>query len=89
MNLSLADHSVTPPLIEVPRDYNAAYDLLQRNAARAAKTAYIDAASGTQLSYGELAQQALRCGNTLRAAGFAPESRSRLCLLATLAWPVG
>jgi benzoate-CoA ligase len=88
MNLSLADHSVNPPLIEVPRVYNAAYDLLQRNAVRAAKTAYIDATSGEQLSFGELARQAIRFGNALRAAGFAPESRVMLCMLDTLEWPV-
>ena len=38
MNLSSADHSVTPPRVEIPREYNAAYDLLQRNVSRAAES---------------------------------------------------
>ena len=29
--LSTADHSVSPPRIDVPRTYNAACDLLERN----------------------------------------------------------
>jgi len=88
MNLSSADHSATPPHVEIPRAYNAAHDLLQRNASRAAKTAYIDAATGTPLSFGELGQQAHQFANALRAAGFAPESRVMLCMLDTLEWPV-
>jgi len=41
MNLSTADHSVAPPRIDVPRDYNAAHDLIERNlaAGRGAKIA--------------------------------------------------
>ena len=31
MELSRADHSVSPPNIEIPREYNAAHDLLERN----------------------------------------------------------
>ena len=40
----------------VPRDYNAAHDLIQRNlqAGRAGKTAFIDDAG--QYTYGELAE---------------------------------
>ena len=30
-SLSSADHSVSPPHITIPRDYNAAYDLIGRN----------------------------------------------------------
>ena len=33
MNLSKSDHSVSPPRIEMPRDYNAAHDLIERNLA--------------------------------------------------------
>ena len=32
MHLSSADHSVSPPLVVFPRTYNAAHDLLARNA---------------------------------------------------------
>ena len=43
-SLSSADHHSTPPTVIVPRDYNAAHDLIERNliAGRAAKIAYID-----------------------------------------------
>jgi len=43
-SLSTADHRVSPPRIEIPRDYNAAHDLIERNlqAGRAGKLAYID-----------------------------------------------
>ena len=49
---SSADHSVSPPIVRVPRDYNAAYDLVERNlaAGRAARIAYIDDAG--QHSFG-------------------------------------
>ena len=45
MHLSHADHGSTPPRVEIPRDYNAAHDLLQRNAARPRKVAFIDASA--------------------------------------------
>ena len=41
MHLSHADHTASPPRIGIPRDYNAAHDLLRRNAARPGKVAYI------------------------------------------------
>lgn len=88
MHLSHADHSTSPPRVEIPRDYNAAYDLLQRNASRSDKVGFIDASSGAQLTYGQLAEQALRFANALRAQGFAPETRVMLAMLDTLEWPV-
>jgi benzoate-CoA ligase len=88
MHLSHADHSTIPPRVEIPRDYNAAHDLLQRNAARSGKVAYIDAVTGEQLTYGQLAEQAHRFAAALRAQGFAPESRVLVAMLDTLEWPV-
>src|SRR5689334_12644945 len=43
-SLSKADHRVSPPQVAIPRDYNAAHDLIERNlvAGRAEKTAFID-----------------------------------------------
>lgn len=78
--LSSADHSVTPPRVEVPRDYNAAHDLLERNlrAGRQDKIAYIDDAG--EYSFGELAARANRCGNALLTLGMHPEERVLLCL---------
>lgn len=88
MQTSRADHSTSPPQVEIPRDYNAAHDLLARNAGRHAKTAYIDASSGARLTYGELTEQAHRFANALRAQGFEPESRVMVAMLDTLEWPV-
>lgn len=88
MHLSHADHSTSPPRVEIPRDYNAAHDLLRRNAARPDKVAYIDASSGAQLTYAQLEEQAHRFASALRARGFAPESRVLVAMLDTLEWPV-
>ncbi|TFZ08402.1 benzoate-CoA ligase family protein [Ramlibacter humi] len=88
MHLSQADHSTSPPRVEIPRDYNAAHDLLQRNASRASKVAYIDASSGATLTYGQLAEQAHRFANALRARGLQPESRVLMAMLDTPEWPV-
>jgi len=88
MNLSSADHSTSPPRVDIPRQYNAAHDLLARNAQRAAKPAFIDAATGAQLTYGELAEQAHRLANALRARQLAPETRVMVAMLDTPEWPV-
>lgn len=88
MRLSQADHSTRPPRVEIPREYNAAHDLLARNASRAAKPAFIDASSGNALTYGELTRQAHRFANALRARGFQPESRVLMAMLDTPEWPV-
>lgn len=88
MHLSRADHNSTPPLVEIPRDYNAAHDLLARNKGRIAKPAFVDASSGEKLTYGKLTEQAHRFANALRAQGFEPESRVMIAMLDTLEWPV-
>ncbi|MDP3169736.1 MAG: benzoate-CoA ligase family protein [Polaromonas sp.] len=74
--------------MDIPRDYNAAHDLLARNAGRSDKTAFIDAVSGSTLTYGELDDKAHRFANALRAQDFAPESRILLAMLDTPEWPV-
>ncbi|MGE0498558.1 MAG: benzoate-CoA ligase family protein [Ramlibacter sp.] len=88
MNLSSADHSTSPPRVDIPRQYNAAHDLLARNAGRPAKTAFVDASSGTELSYGALTTQAHQFANALRARGLAPETRVMMAMLDTPEWPV-
>ena len=88
MSLSTADHRAQPPHITIPRRYNAAHDLLARNAAWPEKTAFINAISGEKLSYGELARQSHQFANALRAQGFAPESRVLVAMLDTPDWPV-
>src|SRR5829696_4321210 len=84
MHLSHADHGSSPPRVEIPRDYNAAHDLLQRNAARPDKVAYIDASSGERLTYAQLSEQAHRFANALRQRGITPETRVMLAMLDTL-----
>ncbi|MES2787429.1 MAG: benzoate-CoA ligase family protein [Pseudomonadota bacterium] len=88
MRTSRADHSHATPRIDIPRDYNAAHDLLSRHAARGRKPAFIDAASGAELTYGELANQAHRLANALRSRGFKPEARVMVAMHDTLEWPV-
>jgi benzoate-CoA ligase len=85
--LSSADHRVSPPIISIPRDYNAAHDLVERNliAGRAAKIAYIDDTG--RYSYGELAQRVNRAANALAGLGLEMESRIMLCHLDTIDFP--
>ncbi|MFN0314830.1 MAG: benzoate-CoA ligase family protein [Burkholderiales bacterium] len=85
--ISQADHSITPPRIDIPREYNAAHDLIERNllAGRAGKTVYIDDAG--RYSYGELAERVNRCANALLGQGLRAEDRVLLCLLDTIDFP--
>jgi benzoate-CoA ligase len=87
MKLSTADHSVSPPRIDIPRDYNAAEDLIGRNlaAGRSAKLAYIDDAG--QCSYAELAERVNRFGSGLLALGMRGEERILMAMLDTIDWP--
>jgi len=85
--LSRADHSVSPPTVAIPRDYNAAYDLIERNlaAGRADKIAYIDDTG--RYSYGELAQRVNRAANALVSLGLGMEDRIMLAHLDTIDFP--
>jgi benzoate-CoA ligase len=86
-SLSRADHRLTPPQVTIPRDYNAAHDLIERNlaAGRGSKVAYID--DGGSYSYGELAERVNRCASALVQLGIAREERVLLCLLDTVDFP--
>jgi benzoate-CoA ligase len=85
--LSRADHRSNPPVIEIPRDYNAAHDLVERNlaAGRGAKLAYIDDAG--RYTYADLAERVNRAANALRGLGLQMEDRILLCHLDTIDWP--
>src|SRR5579862_3747646 len=75
------------PSITLPRDYNAAVDLIERNlsAGRGDKIAVIDDAGS--YSYRELAARVDRAANALRKLGLEPEQRILLCLLDTIDFP--
>ncbi|HEX6265768.1 MAG TPA: benzoate-CoA ligase family protein [Burkholderiales bacterium] len=72
--------------MELPRDYNAAVDLIGRNlaAGRAGKTAYIDDAGSC--TYGELAERVDRAANALRALGIEREQRIAIAMLDSADW---
>ena len=67
----------------IPRDYNFAADVLQRNldAGRAKKPAYIDARGVT--TYGQLADRVARFAAALRGLGVKREERVLLALTDT------
>lgn len=85
--LSKADHSVSPPVIDIPREYNAAHDLIERNlvAGRGSKIAYID--DEGRYSYAELAERVDRAANALTGLGLEMESRIMLAHLDTIDFP--
>ena len=84
---SNADHSVSPPSVRIPRDYNAAYDLIERNlaAGRAAKVAYVDDAG--RHTFGQLAERVNRFGGGLLSLGLEMEHRVLLALTDTIDFP--
>lgn len=87
LQLSSADHSVSPPIIDIPRNYNAAHDLLERNlrAGRGTKLAYIDDQGGC--TYAGLLEKVNRFANAVSALGLRPEQRILLCLQDTIEFP--
>jgi benzoate-CoA ligase len=86
--LSHADRSVSPPTIRIPRRYNAAHDLIERNlaAGRAEKVAYVDDTGPT--TYGELAHRVDRVANALVGLGLRMEDRILLAHLDAVEFPV-
>ena len=87
VGLSTADQRVSPPRLDIPRDYNAAHDLIERNlqAGRGAKLAYID--DRGSYTYRELAERVNRCANALVGLGLESEQRVLLCMLDTIDFP--
>ncbi|MEO8738743.1 MAG: benzoate-CoA ligase family protein [Casimicrobiaceae bacterium] len=86
--LSHVDHSTSPPRITVPRAYNAALDLVERNlvAGRGDKTAFIDDAGS--YSYATLARRVNQCANAWRRLGLRIEDRVALLLHDSIDFPV-
>jgi benzoate-CoA ligase len=72
--------------MDLPRDYNAASDLVGRNlaAGRGGKVAYIDDTGA--VTYAELAERVDRAANALRALGVEPEQRIAIAMLDCADW---
>lgn len=87
VQLSQVTRGISPPEIAIPRDYNAAYDLIERNlrAGRGGKVAYID--DRGQYTYDELSRRVNRFANALTGLGVRREERILLCLLDTIDFP--
>jgi benzoate-CoA ligase len=77
----------TDPVGAIPRSYNFAADILERNlsAGRANKPAFIDPRGSW--SYGQLADRVDRFGALLRSLGLRREERILICLLDSIDWP--
>src|SRR5687767_8462970 len=75
------------PATEIPRDYNAAVDLVERNlgAGRASKIAYIDDAG--KYTFAELAERVNRAASALVSLGIQREERIALALVDTIDFP--
>lgn len=84
---SVVDCSVSPPRVSVPRDYNAAVDLIDRQVAggRGQHIAIHDDLGS--YSYAELADRTARAAGALRTLGVELEQRVVLCLLDTIDFP--
>jgi benzoate-CoA ligase len=78
---SRIDLAASPPHVELPRDYNAAYDLLQRHVdeGRGDHVAIID--DDGSHTYRAVAERALRAAGALAGLGVVPEQRVALCML--------
>ena len=75
------------PAPAIPREFNAAHDLIERNlrAGRADTLAYID--DGGRYTYGELAERVDRFTVALRRLGLQQEQRILLCVQDSIEFP--
>ena len=82
-----SEDSTEVVLSSIPRDYNAAHDLLQRNlqAGRADQVAFVD--ERVAMTYGELARRVDHFARGLHSIGVGREDRIMLCLTDTIDWP--
>jgi benzoate-CoA ligase len=71
-------------MLELPREYNAAVDLVGRNAGRGAKVAYID--DSGSCTYAELAERVDRTANALLAMELRREDRIGIAMLDSADW---
>lgn len=81
------DRSTRPPGINIPRNYNAASDFIDRNIAegRSDQIAFID--DRESITYAELAERVARAGNMLKDMGLGPEDRILMIMQDTVDFP--
>ena len=86
-NYATVNYATSPPQVDIPRNYNASVDLIDRNLERglANKTALID--NDGCYTCAELAERMKRAGNALQKAGAEMETRVMLCLLDDVDFP--
>jgi benzoate-CoA ligase family protein len=87
MNIAQPDLAPAAPVDAIPRDYNFAADILERNlaAGRAEKVAYIDHRGSW--TYRDLAARVESFGRALRSLDVRREERILICLLDSIDWP--
>jgi len=87
MEVTKVDTSHMPPVLDVPREYNAAVEFIDQHtrAGRGDKTAVIDAAGS--YSYAELAERVNRAGNALKDLAVEMETRVAMIMLDTVDFP--
>jgi 4-hydroxybenzoate-CoA ligase/benzoate-CoA ligase len=87
MDCARVSFDETPPSIEIPREYNAAVEFIDRHLRRGGeqRKALVDQ-NGTY-TYADLAERVNRAGNALRELGVEMETRVMLCLLDTVDFP--
>ena len=71
-------------MLDLPRDYNAAVDLVGRNAGRGDKVAFID--DSGSCTYARLAERVDRAANALCALGIEREHRIAIAMLDCVDW---
>ncbi len=85
--LSSADQRTCPPTLNIPSEYNAAQDLIERNlkAGRGNKIAFIDDTGS--YTYAEVDKRTSAFANILREMGVGMEQRVLMCLHDTINFP--
>ena len=87
MSRTTVDRSQSPPVLSVPRQYNAAVEFVDRHleGGRGERIAVIDDTGS--YTYAAVAERMNRVGNALRALGAGMESRVVMCMLDTVDFP--
>ena len=85
--ISTADHGTSPPVVNIPREYNAADDLIGRNlsAGRGSKVAIHD--DQGEYTYSQVAERVGRFANVMSGLGVKMETRAFVVLHDSVDFP--